>query len=570
MAHDPAAPRFRSACTGAALATAPAVALLGLLAWRLPWLLRPGWLAALPLLPAIALGALFGVRRRALPGAPWLLLGLALAAAAILSRPLPVVRDLRLLVVVIDGATWTAIDPLIDAGELPALARLRREGASAVLRSEEPMHSPRLWTTLATGRPPAEHGVAGFRVRATDVRAARFWDVAEAAGLRIGIYKWLVTYPPREVRGFMVPAWLAAGPETWPPELDFVKSLELGRRLRHRAVRSEVGTPTLALRAATHGARLGTLAEGALWLLREALADPGADERLVALQRLRARLDRDVFFAALTAHRPAVATFGFYATDALSHRFWGAGGSGPDPVGDAYRLADEILAGLLDMAGPEATVVVVSDHGFRARDPLGGSTALAPLTAALEARLARALGPLETVRTGGKLTVTLPADGPPIEALEEAVTGLLDERGQPFFRAERLSAAPRSLGLSVARARLDEAAISAGTVGGEPMADYVGLAPDQRGEHDLDGVFLARGPAVPSGRHLDPLALVDVAPTLQVLLGIPPARDLPGRIALGPDVRGPASRDGVLADHRFVAGAPGVDERALRALGYMD
>ena len=87
----------------------------------------------------------------------------------------------------------------------------------------------RLWTTIATGRPPAEHGVDGLETRriagfqgrlrasaarrvlggATDVlrltrpavasnferRVKTFWEVAEAAGLRTGIVNWWATWP---------------------------------------------------------------------------------------------------------------------------------------------------------------------------------------------------------------------------------------------------------------------------------------------------------------------------------------------------------------------------------------
>jgi hypothetical protein len=569
-----AAPAWRCACTGAAGAGALALLAIGLLRWRFPWFLQPAWLAALLLLlPAGLLGAAIAWRlRRAVAVAPWLLPVVLLAAGAVLALPSPDVRGLRMLVVVIDGATWHLIDPMIAAGELPALAALRRGGASAVLRSEEPMHSPRLWTTIATGRRPAEHGITGFSTRATDLRAARFWDVAEAEGLRVGIYKWLVTYPPRAVDGFMVPSWLAAGPETWPPELSFVKELELGHRLRHVRVPARRSALVLALRGLDGGLRLGTLAEAAGWLLRDRLLHPEEGARLIALQHLRARIDRDVCIGALAAQRPAVATFGYYATDALSHRFWpdDAPATGRDPVREACRQADAILGELVALAGPGATVVVVSDHGFRALDAATGSGFLAPRTEALQARLIRALGPLEVTRVGGKLTVTLPATGPCLEDLEEAVAALRDGAGESFFRTERLPSDPRSLGLTIDRARLSEAGIASATVGGEPMADYVRLAAGYAGEHDLEGIFLAMGPGIPAGLRLDPMDLVDVSPTIQALLGIPPAQDLSGRIVLGPATRGPASRDGLLARHRFVAGEAGVDEEALRGVGYVE
>ena len=67
-----------------------------------------------------------------------------------------------MLLIGLDGADWEIVDRLASAGRLPNLGRLKREGAWGVLRSEEPLLSPIVWTTIATGRPPADHGIIGF------------------------------------------------------------------------------------------------------------------------------------------------------------------------------------------------------------------------------------------------------------------------------------------------------------------------------------------------------------------------------------------------------------------------
>ena len=71
------------------------------------------------------------------------------------------------------------------------------------------------------------------------------------------------------------------------------------------------------------------------------------------------------------------------------------------------------------------------------------------------------------------------------------------------------------------------------------------------------------------------MGLLDVAPTVQALLGIHPALDLPGVVALGQDrlpkgVAAPASRDELAERFRPKGGTEGVDEAALRALGYVE
>lgn len=73
--------------------------------------------------------------------------------------------DIRILIIGIDGATYSVIDSLIAEGELPTFPRLMENGAWAPLRSDAPTLSAALWTNIATGKRRAEHGITDFRVR---------------------------------------------------------------------------------------------------------------------------------------------------------------------------------------------------------------------------------------------------------------------------------------------------------------------------------------------------------------------------------------------------------------------
>jgi predicted AlkP superfamily phosphohydrolase/phosphomutase len=44
------------------------------------------------------------------------------------------------------------------------------------------------------------------------------------------------------------------------------------------------------------------------------------------------------------------------------------------------------------------------------------------------------------------------------------------------------------------------------------------------------GIFALMGPGVVPGRTLDTVSVLDVAPTIAYLLGLPVARNLPGRV----------------------------------------
>src|SRR5262245_21938110 len=73
-------------------------------------------------------------------------------------------RNIPILLVGLDGADWDVIRPMIRAGRLPNLHNLSEEGASGDLLSEPPLLSPILWTTIATGKPPTQHGITSFVV----------------------------------------------------------------------------------------------------------------------------------------------------------------------------------------------------------------------------------------------------------------------------------------------------------------------------------------------------------------------------------------------------------------------
>ena len=541
------------------------------------------------LVPAVVIGT-FGwllLRRRVKQekiGRVGSLSFLIMAAALIwLSlSPRQQVEGVDLLVFGVDGATYSVLDPMIEADALPTFELIRGEGAYTTLHSMEPMFSPLLWTTMATGRPPEEHGVMGFHVHATDVQVPRFWDVAEAEGRSLGIYKWLVTYPPREVDGFIVPAWLAPGPETWPSELSPVKEIELSNRLKRQRVDAVRGTPELLIAAIESGLRFSTVFEAISWKFTELFCSPNQLERRRRLEHLRVEMDRDVFAMSLVRYSPQVATFTDYATDGLAHLFWrwhepsAFEDVAPEDVArygevlrDAYRQADDVLAELIELVGEETTVVVLSDHGFQALHDGGENRSFfSPKTERLDARLDELLGDVDVSRLGIKLTVAAVAPTIVMEELRAEIEQLLDENGEPFFVVSDVPGAERSLGLTLANEEVDEERIANGSVGGEPMRAYLKLDDVYSGDHHENGIFMAIGPEIEAGL-VPEFGLIDVAPTLHALMGIAPAQDLSGEVQIVESELGPATRDNLVGSGVWREGADGVNEEQLRALGYI-
>ena len=121
----------------------------------------------------------------------------------------------RVLVLGIDGLDPQVIDLLMSEGKLPNLAKIRQDGAYGRLISQKPLLSPIIWTTIATGRPPSEHGIGHFvAVDSTtgeklpvtsDMRRVRaLWNIAGSAGKRPAVVGWWATWPPEPIDGVIV------------------------------------------------------------------------------------------------------------------------------------------------------------------------------------------------------------------------------------------------------------------------------------------------------------------------------------------------------------------------------
>ena len=71
--------------------------------------------------------------------------------------------DPRLMILGLDGATWTVIDPLRKLGLMPNLDALLKRAAHGTLESVVPPMTSAAWSSLMTGCGPARHGIFDHR-----------------------------------------------------------------------------------------------------------------------------------------------------------------------------------------------------------------------------------------------------------------------------------------------------------------------------------------------------------------------------------------------------------------------
>jgi predicted AlkP superfamily phosphohydrolase/phosphomutase len=138
----------------------------------------------------------------------------------------------RLVVLGLDGMEPTLAEKFMAEGKLPNLARLKKEGTYARLRTTTPAISPVAWSSFMTGSEPSKHNIFDFlsrdpRTYLPDLSSARIGKPKRT----IALGKYLIPLSKPEIRGMRksVPFWKILGergifstvlrvPITFPPE----------------------------------------------------------------------------------------------------------------------------------------------------------------------------------------------------------------------------------------------------------------------------------------------------------------------------------------------------------------
>ena len=290
----------------------------------------------------------------------------------------------RLLLVGWDSADWKIMHPMIDAGHLPGVARLVESGTSGNITTLEPQLSPMLWTSIATGKMAYHHGVPGFTevdprskavvpVSAATRRCRTVWEILAERGLRSHVVSWFATQGERDLPGKVVsnmfchvnPSGPDQAPSDWPPPLPGTYwPPELEKELNELRVSPHDIDPDQVIRLFVPEAdKVDQEKDKRLWMLAGKLAETFSAHN-AAVHLLETDADWDFFAVYYRAideichlfmpyHPPKME--GIPEADFAMYR---------QVVEGAYRLHDLMLQRLLHLAGPETSVILVSDHGF--------------------------------------------------------------------------------------------------------------------------------------------------------------------------------------------------------------
>ncbi|RIK66793.1 MAG: hypothetical protein DCC65_08680 [Planctomycetota bacterium] len=138
----------------------------------------------------------------------------------------------RVLMIGLDGATFDVLDPLMAQGSMPNLKALIDGGTSGCLESTRPPITPAAWTTFMTGKGPGKHGIIDFLRYdpATNqlifnnnqkISQPTIWQILSEKKYKVGSINVPMTFPPEPVNGFMISGFDTPTGEdfTYPREL---------------------------------------------------------------------------------------------------------------------------------------------------------------------------------------------------------------------------------------------------------------------------------------------------------------------------------------------------------------
>jgi predicted AlkP superfamily phosphohydrolase/phosphomutase/tetratricopeptide (TPR) repeat protein len=286
----------------------------------------------------------------------------------------------KVLLIGWDSADWKIINPLLEAGLMPALDRLINEGVMGNIGTLVPTISPILWNSIATGKLAQKHGILGFveptpdgsgirPVSSTSRKCKAIWNILSQAGFRSEVVGWFASHPAEPINGTCVSNQFYMPPvgqmEKWPIIPQSVHPEPMAQKLAQFRVHPlEIA-----------GAHLQP------FIPRGAEIDQTSKPEQRRLDALRKHLAECATVHAVATSLMENEPWDFMAVyynalDIIGHYFMPFHPPRMEEVGQrefeiykevvtgAYRFHDMMLERLLQLAGPQTTVILLSDHGF--------------------------------------------------------------------------------------------------------------------------------------------------------------------------------------------------------------
>ena len=444
---------------------------------------------------------------------------------------------------------WEIIDLYVSRHPSSNVAQLVSGGRCQTTVNEDPNHlSPWVtWPTFHKARYSDEHNSFDLGQDPSTFRGSSLWDVAEEAGLKVGLFGPLQSWPPHEFAngGFYVPDTFSRTPETYPSSL--VRFQEFNLAMTHQlgfSADAPVEPRAVAL-AGFDIARKGLTPWSAYWIARQLLSERG-DSRYKARRSVAQVLPAfDLYWKLHRRTRPELSIFFTNHVAGMLHRFWGDTfpeysqqyDYEPDEVfgsfvTDAMAVFDHQLGRMLRFArrAPQTVIIVATSMGQAGipHDHIAETYVLEDAD-----RLATALG-LGPVERGLAMYPRCSLEFPTTTAAELAVGALRSVTCESKPLIDKIAVEGCTISFSV-RVELDGCELSRDvryTAADDPLAEYKGSIEDigiitsvrlgggNTAYHTPEGPFITYGRGITPDASRERIDVLSAAPTILESLGI--------------------------------------------------
>lgn len=292
----------------------------------------------------------------------------------------------KILLIGWDGADWEHIQPLLDQGLMPTFQKVLDNASWGNLATLQPVLSPMLWNSVATGKHAFKHGIHGFietdevnggarPYTSTSRKTKAIWNIFTQSGLRSNVVGWWASHPAEPINGTIVTNGFSGVKfvpgKGWSCPSGTIHPKEKANELAPMRVFPHELTQQHILPFIPDAAKIDQQSDTRLSMFAKVLSDCASIHAVST---------------AIMAQEPWDLTAIYFDTvDHMSHGFMQYYPPQMPNTKDedfemyqhviegTYRFHDMMLERQLQLAGPDTTVIICSDHGFEsgAQRPLG-------------------------------------------------------------------------------------------------------------------------------------------------------------------------------------------------------
>jgi predicted AlkP superfamily phosphohydrolase/phosphomutase len=253
----------------------------------------------------------------------------------------------KVVLIGLDGAPFDLIQRWANEGILPNLQKLISNGAFGPLLSTYLPETPIAWTSIVTGKNAGKHGVFdwGERVRgsyeigislSTSCKEPPVWEIVSQEGKRAGVFNVPLTYPPKELNGFLVSGFDTPSTGvcfTYPPFLS-------------KEILSQV--------------------KGYILFVQEGYTRGKEEEYVKGLLSCLEQKEKAALYL-IDRYNTDFSLYVFMELDHLHHKLWRwmdrKGSKEQRLVQEVYQRVDETVGKIVERFDKETTFFIISDHG---------------------------------------------------------------------------------------------------------------------------------------------------------------------------------------------------------------